>query len=461
MLKNTNCPQFGRKDKLGYMLGDMGNDFCFLFVGSFLTVFYTNILKLNPVHIGTLFLIAKIWDAINDPIVGIFVDSRKCSEKGKFRPWIIWFSLPVTISAVLCFLNLSNLSYGIRLIYAYVSYIFFGMMYTCMSVPYGSMASVITDDPVERTDLSKYRSMGATIAMTFLQMTAPLVLFVDNQPVASRFLIMIVIMAIVSNICYLLCYKLSVERIQHHESQRPKVNYVETLKEISRNKPILALMFSTIFAIMGASVANGMNIYLFKDYFQNTSYLSLLGLLSTIGSLTVIMGIKPIVKKFGKKEASTLGAIFSICILACLVIFPTKNVLVFVILLLLINVGMGIFTMLIWAMVADCIDYQELQTGKRQEGSVYSTYTLFRKLGSAVASSITSFSLGLIGYNGAVAVQSQEVVERIRLLALGVPLVCYAIMLLILVFMYSLSKGNLVKLQEELTIKRSQLKKAN
>jgi GPH family glycoside/pentoside/hexuronide:cation symporter len=164
---------FGIKDKLGYLFGDFGNDFFFILVMSFLMVFYTDVYHLNPAAVGGLFLLARLWDAIADITWGRFIDTRKAGKNGKFRPWILRMSVPLVISGVLMFVHIPGMSNGFYLAYAYVTYILWGTLYSTVNIPYGSMASVISSDPVDRTTLSSWRTLGAQLAGLVINVVGP------------------------------------------------------------------------------------------------------------------------------------------------------------------------------------------------------------------------------------------------------------------------------------------------
>ena len=185
------------KDKIGYTLGDLGCCCTEQFRAMYLAIFYTLVLKVNPVHVGILMLITKLWDAINDPLIGALVDSHQNKGKGKFIPWIKFFAFPTAVLCILGFVNVSNFAYGARIAYMFITYVVYEIMYTCVSVPFGSLSSVMTDDVNQRTDLSRFRSLGGTIFMTVIVIAGPLFLYKDNQPVPSHFLIMAAICAVV------------------------------------------------------------------------------------------------------------------------------------------------------------------------------------------------------------------------------------------------------------------------
>ena len=192
---------FSMKDKIGYTLGDLGCCFTEQYRAMYLSIFYTLILQVNPFHVGILLLITKIWDAVNDPIIGAMVDSRKATKGGKFIPWIRAFSFPMAVLCVLAFVNVGNISYGLRLAYMFITYVLYEALYTCVNVPFGTLSSVMTDDVSQRTALSRYRSLGGTIFMTVMVMVGPLFLYVDNQPVAGRFLMLACICAMLGLLC--------------------------------------------------------------------------------------------------------------------------------------------------------------------------------------------------------------------------------------------------------------------
>ena len=204
---------FSMKDKIGYTLGDLGCCCTEQFRAMYLAIFYTLVLKVNPVHVGILMLVTKFWDAINDPLIGALVDSHKNKGKGKFIPWIKFFAFPTAVLCILGFVNVSNFAYGARIAYMFITYIVYEIMYTCVNVPFGSLSSVMTDDVNQRTDLSRFRSLGGTIFMTVIVIAGPLFLYKDNQPVPSHFLIMSAICAVIGLICLMFTSHWCKERI--------------------------------------------------------------------------------------------------------------------------------------------------------------------------------------------------------------------------------------------------------
>lgn len=451
----NNVRPFSMKDKIGYTLGDLGCCCTEQFRSMYLTVFYTLVLKVNPVHVGILMLITKFWDAINDPIIGALVDSRDNKGKGKFIPWIRLFAFPTAVLCVLGFVNVSNFDYGARLAYMFISYVAYEIMYTCVNVPFGSLSSVMTDDVNHRTDLSRYRSLGGTIFMTVIVIAGPLFLYKDNQPVPQNFLIMAAICAAIGFVCLMITASWCKERvILTAPPKQEKLNYGQVIKEITKNRALLGVMLSSFIGIVGAGMVNALNTYLFKDYFGNVAIMAVSGMLSVLWSLIAFVGTKFVARKFGKKEWIMYSATFSVIVYAVLFFFPLDNPMLFIIINGICYLGVSGFQVLVWALVNDAIDYQELQSGQRNEGIVYSAYTFFRKLANAVSGSMGSFALAIAGFNVNATEQSAEFAGNIWKTYTGIYVVGYLLAVLVLRFVYPLTKAKTAEMLEALAQKR-------
>ncbi|AQW23865.1 MFS transporter [Clostridium perfringens] len=449
---------FSMKDKIGYTLGDLGCCCTEQFRAMFLTVFYTLVLKINPIHVGTILLITKVWDAINDPIIGAIIDARKAKAGKKFIPWMRAFSIPCAILMCIGFLNVSNWDYGFKLAYVLITYVLYESMYTCVNVPFGSLSSVMTDDTNHRTDLSRYRSLGGTIFMTVIVIVGPLFLYKDNQPVASNFLLLAIICACISVFCIQVTCVWCKERVEIPDVEREKINYFQVLKNISKNRALLGVIIASLVGMIAASVVNGLNTYLFKDYFGNVKLMSISGMLSTVYAIITFIGTKFVANKFGKKEWCMYGAGFAAIVYGVLFFLPIKNPIMFIAINGICYIGASGFQILIWAMVNDSIDYQELKTGTRNESIVYSTYSFFRKIAAALSASLSSFILAFIGYNVNAATQTPQVISNLWKSYTGIYSLGYVIAILSLFFIYPLTKKKTEEMLQELSIKREKTK---
>ncbi|WHY16952.1 glycoside-pentoside-hexuronide (GPH):cation symporter [Paenibacillus sp. G2S3] len=455
LVTNVNNRRFGLRDKMGYLFGDFGNDFFFILASSFLMVFYTDVYGISAAAVGGLFLIARLWDAVADVTWGRFIDTRKAGPKGKFKPWIFRMSFPLVVTGVLMFVHIPGMSDGFYLAYAFVTYILWGTLYSTVNIPYGSMASVITSDPVERTSLSTFRSLGASLAGLIINVVGPLIIFVDNKADANRFFLTAVIFAILSLSCYMACYSLSTERITSSNNSKVKTNFRATLKGFTKNKPLIWILIASL-AIMTCFMLTGaVNVYLFKDYFGSAKALSMMGLIQTATIFITMPLIKPLVARFGKKETASAGLLLAAIVYALLYFMPNLSVNQFIGVMTVASFGTAFFNMTIWAFVTDVIDYHEYLTGLREDGTVYSVYSFARKVGQAIAGGLSGFAISAVGYNAGLKSQSQDTLQGVHTLATLLPAVMVFIVFLILVFLYPLNKKRTLQLATDLTEKRS------
>ncbi|MGF6951761.1 GPH family glycoside/pentoside/hexuronide:cation symporter [Neobacillus sp. B4I6] len=446
--------KFGMKDKLGYMFGDWGNDFFFVLVAAFLMVFYTDVFHINPAAVGGLFLLARLWDAVADVSWGRFIDTRKAGKNGKFRPWIFRMSFPLVICGVLMFVHIPGMSDGFYLAYAYVTYIIWGTLYSTVNIPYGSMASVITGDPVERTALSSWRTLGGNLAGLIINVVGPMILFVNNKPDANRFILAALIFGGLALACYMACYKLSVERIVMDETTKPKVNLGQTMKGLGKNKPLIWFLIASLLFLVCFMLIGAVNVYLFKDYFGNAKALSMVGLLQAIAVFVGMPFVKPLVAKFGKKEVASGGLLIATVIYAILYFLPNLTGTQFIGVLTIGMFGYGIFNLVIWAFVTDVIDYHEYLTGLREDGTVYSIYSMARKVGQAVAGGVGGAAIAAVGYNPTLKAQTADTLQGIHTLGTLVPASILAVVFLIIVFCYPLNKKRTAQLTADLAERR-------
>lgn len=446
---------FGVKDEIGYVFGDMAGSFVNLFVDAYFLIFCTNVLGISAGWMGTLFLVARLWDAINDPIMGSFPDRWMIGKSGdKFKPWIKIFMLPLALSGVLCFFNVPL--EGVAL-HAYVAfaYVLYGMSYTGTSMPFGAMASVVSDDPIQRSKLSRARSIGGTIVGIVGLSIVPVVCF-DKQSniLPERFTLIAVIFGVLSIISYFVLLNFTQERIRQNSEKAEKFNYGKVLKATVHNRPLIGVMVATLGSMLFITGSNQVRSYIFKEYYARTDVMSIISL-ATIPILVICFPLVPkLVAKFGKK-ATLMAAIVSSTIFSVIpVVMEIKNVYVYSALVVLGTIGQTVFTMLIWALVTDCLDYSEWKFHERSDGSMYSLYTFSRKIGSTIASTGVSFGLAAIGFvSGSNVVQTAEAVNGIYFLVNIIPVVTCALELIGVGLIFNLNKETTEQMYAELKAK--------
>lgn len=446
---------FGVKDEIGYVFGDMAGSFVNLFVDAYFLIFCTNVLGISAGWMGTLFLVARLWDAINDPIMGSFPDRWMIGKSGdKFKPWIKIFMLPLALSGVLCFFNVPL--EGIAL-HAYVAfaYVLYGMSYTGTSMPFGAMASVVSDDPIQRSKLSRARSIGGTIVGIVGLSIVPVVCF-DKQSniLPERFTLIAVIFGVLSIISYFVLLNFTQERIRQNSEKAEKFNYGKVLKATVHNRPLIGVMVATLGSMLFITGSNQVRSYIFKEYYARTDVMSIISL-ATIPILVICFPLVPkLVAKFGKK-ATLMASIVSSTIFSVIpVVMEIKNVYIYSALVVLGTIGQTVFTMLIWALVTDCLDYSEWKFNERSDGSMYSLYTFSRKIGSTIASTGVSFGLAVIGFvSGSNVVQTAEAVNGIYFLVNIIPVVTCALELIGVGLIFNLNKETTEQMYAELKAK--------
>ena len=448
MYNSKEVKPFGFKDKLGYLCGDLGNDFSFMFSSMYLMLFYTKVWGVSASMVGVLFLLSRVLDAFTDITMGTIVDKARPTKDGKFRPWIKRMSGPLAIMTFLMFQSgLANASMNVKVIVMFVTYILWGSIcYTAINIPYGSMASAITEVPEERAALSTWRSMGASIASLIIGSLAPLVIYYKdangNQLVdPSKFMMIAGIFSACSFIFYMVCYALTTERVKFEDNNnKENVSVIKNLGVILKNKALLAIVASSIVLLLSQLMAGTMNQYLYADYFKNIGALSISSAVGLPISLVIAAVIVKIAAKFGKKEIGVAGMLFSGSLYAIAFVLRIKNPWVYVTLSAIALLGTTAFNMLMWANITDIIDYNEVLTGKRDDGTIYAVYSFSRKIGQALAGGLGGFALSFIGYNSLAATQTTNVTESIYSLATAFPAVAYILVALILAFAYPLSK---------------------
>ncbi|WP_077620527.1 MFS transporter [Bacillus sinesaloumensis] len=447
---------FGLRDKLGYLFGDFGNDFFFILVAIFLMVFYTDVFHIHPATVGALFAVARLWDAFADVAWGRFIDTRKTTPNGKFRPWILRMSFPLVITGVLMFVKIPGMSDGFYLAWAFVTYIVWGTLYSTVNIPYGSMASVITDDPVERTSLSGWRTMGAQAAGLIIGVGGPMVVFVDNQIDHNRMLMAAIVFGVLALACYIACYKMVTERVVAPERPKVKGSSKATMKGLIKNKPLIWILVASLTFMVCTMLIQSVNIFLFKDYFANAKAVSMVNLV-TSGTVFLLMPfLSPLVKRFGKKELAAAGMLLAGLVYLLLFFLKDISAMQFVGILTIGMLGNAIFNLVIWAFVTDVIDYHEYITNLREDATVYSIYSMARKVGQAVAGGLGGVLIGVVGYNSTLKVQTQETLDGIHALGTLLPAVIFLAIFLIIVFFYPLNKQRTIQLAADLADRRKE-----
>ncbi len=447
MIKHTAVP-FGLRDKIGYLMGDIGNDFTFIFASTYVMVFYSKVMGISTGLIGTMFLIARCLDAFTDIGMGRLVDKMQAGKNGRFRPWILRMCGPVALASFLIYQSgMQSAPYWLKVTYMFVTYILWGsVFYTAINIPYGSMVSVLSPDVKDRSSLSVFRSMGASIASIGITTMTPLIVYYTdangNQVVnAANFTRIAGVFSILAVVAYLLCYYLTTERVVITPSkERTKLHGRSFLGEILSSRALIGIIFSAILLLLATLMTQGVNNYLFADYFRNTKALALFGMLQLPVMLILALVSTRLSVRFGKKECSAAGMAFAGSLFVAAGLIRITNVYLFMALVFLAMLGMYFLQMQCYAMVSDVIDEKEVRTGVRDDGTIYGIYSFARKIGQAIAGGLSGWALAFIGYDELAAAQTQQVADSIYRLATIFPGVVYLLCAAVLMFLYPLGK---------------------
>lgn len=447
MENNKAIKPFGFKDKIGYMFGDFGNDLTFLLSSSFLLKFYTDVMDVDAYVVGIIMMIARFVDAFTDVAMGRICDKSKMTPAGKFKPWIRRMCGPVAIVSFLMYQSsLSGLPKPAKIAYLFITYILWGsVFYTSINIPYGSMASAISGNPDDRQSLSTFRTMGGVLAGAIIMAVVPLIIYnkVNGNEVISgaKFTLVAGICSVLAMICYLLCYHFTTERVRPEISQEQlkKNNIGKMLSNAFKNRALISIIVATIFMLISQLTIQQMANYVFPNYYGNAKIQSLSVVMMGGGMIIAAVIAKPLAKKFGKAEISVASNMVAGIVCALLYFIRPQNVWVYVALQFLCWFGLGIFSMVVWALITDVIDYSEIKNGIREDGSVYALYSFARKLGQALTSGLSGALLSMIGYKKSTAFD-KNVVEGIFDISTLLPAISFILLALILWFWYPLKK---------------------
>ena len=477
MAKKQTLRPFGILDKLGYMFGDFGNDFTFILSTMILTKFYTDVMGVSPAVVGTLMMLARFVDAVTDVTMGRICDASKPTAAGKFKPWLMRMCLPVAIASFLMYAPglagdaVKAWPGWVRTAYLCFTYILWGSFcYTGINIPYGSMASAISSDPGDRQSLSTFRTMGGMAAGMFIGIGLPMVAYdqivladgttqdvINGQKVAWAALAF----SALAVVCYLLAYYLITERVRVESDGKKEKgpSVVQMLKSALTNRALISIIAASVVMLLAQLTMQNMAAYLFPDYYNAAKLQSMSSIVMMVGMIIAGAVAKPLAQKFGKAEVSVVSNLFAgvVCILTWII--KPGNVWVFIALQGLCWLGLGVFSMVSWALITDVIDYSEIKNGVREDGSIYALYSFARKLGQAVAAGLSGWLLTGIGYNEKAleqgVAQTQQVKDGIFSISTLVPALGFILLALVLWFWYPLHKKQVDANVETLKAKHS------
>lgn len=457
---------FGMRDKISYAAGDLGCNMSFALKSSIMALFWMQFMLLGEELYATLLLVVQVWDAINDPLLGSMFDADKRKYKhGKFKTYIFIGALGLLFSGLFFFLPIPNAETWVKGIMFVLGYVLWDAFYTFANVPYGSMMSVITDNGSERAQLSTWRSIGSMIGNILPMVLLPFIVYdASNNLIGQNVFIAAIVMGVIGLGCFIFMLKTTTIRVEENtvkiSEPSQKFNVFKAMKNFIKNPAAVGATLAAMAMFIGMQSSATATAVLFQSYFKNSQASGIVQLIAYLPMFLFMPFIKKIVDKWGKKEGCVVGAgvsaIGGILLFNPLITPDLTGVVFYVLAQVFFGFGLGFYTCVSWALMADAIDYNEWKNGTKEEGTVYSLHSFFRKLAQGVGPSLVVLIMAALGYNSELgAEQPLWVATNMRWLVAGLYAFSGVVMFLSITFIYNLDKKTVAKMTEELNARRA------
>lgn len=456
--------KFGMRDKLAYAAGDFGCNMSFA-LKSYLTLFWTQYMGLDPILMASLLLLVQVWDAINDPIIGSMIDAdRRQYKRNKFLQYIHIGSIGLMVAGAACFIPLPNMPTIAKNILFVAGYIIWDAFYTVANVPYGSMMSLISTNAADRAQLSTWRSAGAMVAGILLGSIIPMLIFDSaNNLLGDRIFYMALIFGVAGFLTFQFMIRNTTIRVDTNitlNEAPPKFNPVKATINFMKNRAAVGVVISALAEIIVMYGIATANMIMFQSYFKNAQISGILGTVQYLGMFLYMPFIGKIVTKFGKKEAVCGGMLFAVAAYILMNVLPMtpdgKGLMIFTACQLLATLGCGLYSCVSWSLMADVMDYGEWKFGVREEGTTYALYSFFRKLAQGIGPSLGLVLAAMLGYDETLgAAQTMATAVNMRYLVSVGYLVGIVVQLIGIGLVYNLDKKTLAKVHADLKERRA------
>lgn len=461
---DLNRARLSIKEKVGFSLGDAASNLYFQTFVVFLPIFYTDVFGLSAAAMGTMLLVTRVFDAVNDPIMGMIAD-RTTTRWGKFRPYIAGFAIPLGIAGVLAFTT-PDLGGTGMLVYAYVTYMLLVVLYTAVNVPYSALMGVITPNSMERQEVSTYRFVAAFVGQVIIGATA--LALVDTLGAGSEqrgWQYAMVVYGLLAAALLFGTFFLTRERVQPSTTQQGNVR--EDLSDLFRNKPWVLIGLATVFQLTYIVMRGSATPYYFR-YFVQDQELALLGFnvdltytvftssFVTLGTVSTLIGAvcTGLFTKFMDKKTTYAAFLAASAFFSAFFFFlePESVVMIYA-LNVLVSFFFGSVSVLQWAIYTDTADFGEWKFGRRATALIMAASLFALKLGLTLGGALVGWVLSFYGFEAGVA-QPEETMTGIRLIMSVFPAIFGLIGGAIMLF-YPLDDKMMVTIEEELTARHA------
>lgn len=447
----ANKSKLSIKEKIGYSMGDTASHFVWDMVGFWILIFYTDTFGISAAAAGTIMLIARFWDMISDPLMGIIADRTK-TKWGKFRPYILWMALPYSVLAVLTFTT-PNLGPTGKVIYAGVTYLLLMTAYTAINLPYSSLGAVMTPNSYERAGLNSYRFIFAFAGQFVVSGTAlTLASYFGKGDNAKGYQYTLILFAILSFVMFMVTFATTKERVQPPKKQQE--NLKEDLSNLFKNKPWLILFFVGIISFIMFAMQNLSIAYYFKYYLAKEENVQLFNVIGTVALIVAIPFSKPLAEKFGKRNVYLASSIISGIFFMLIYLPGVGNIKLIYLFNILAKMAYAPAVPLLWTMLADTADYSEWKTGRRSTGLTFSAATFAQKAGWGIGGALAGWLLAIFKFTPNVE-QTELAITGIKLMVSVIPGILY-MSCAILLYFYSIDHKTCVQMQTDLEARRAE-----
>jgi GPH family glycoside/pentoside/hexuronide:cation symporter len=439
------------KEKLGYGLGDTASHFVWDMVGFWILIFYTDTFGISAAAAGTIMFIARFWDMLSDPLMGVISD-RTRTKWGKFRPYILWTALPYGVLAVLAF-STPDLGQNGKVIYAGVTYLLLMTAYTAINLPYSSLGAVMTSDSYERTSLNTYRFVCAFIGQLIVSgLALTLAGYFGQGDNAKGYRLTVTLFAVISFVLFLITFMSTRERIQPPRAQQDSLK--KDFKILLQNRPWVILAIVGIISFVMFALQNLSLAFYFKYYVGREESVQLFNVVGSIALIVALPLSKPLAQRFGKRNVFIGSSILSGSFFALLYLPGAESMGWVYALNILGKMAYAPAVPLLWTMIADAADYGEWTTGRRATGLFFSAATFAQKGGWGIGGALAGWLLAAYGYVERAAEQTALAVTGIKLLISVFPGVLYISCAFILIF-YTIDEATCATMKRDLDERRS------
>ena len=462
--------KFGIRDSVAYAAGDLGCNMSFALKGT-MALFWTQVMGLSLWY-SLLLVVVQVWDAINDPLIGSIIDAdHRTYKKNKFLSYIWFGSIGLIVGGALCFLPFPTAPFWAKIIIFIAGYVVWDAFYTIANVPYGSLLSLISNEPADRASLSAWRSIGSMIGNMLPMVILPFIIYKEDGSLNG---VMVFVAALIMGVLGFICFQFMIRNTEIRVEQeiilnedQPKFNVLVALKNFCLNRPAVGATLAAMGMFIGMQGAATAVSVVFQIYFKNPQISGIVQLFAMIPIVVFTPLARKMVTKYGKKELSIVGAICSIIGgLGLFIITPDNTALdlvVYILCQLVYSLGLGIYSTVSWAMMGDAIDYNEWKTGKREEGIVYSLHSFFRKLAQGLGPAAALVVMSWLGYvnndineAGEAYINVEkfigtDVPVNLRILVAALFLIAALMQFVGLALVYNLDKKTLEKMNEDLS----------